>query len=97
MLHTHNITLESTVVQGIGNVVSDMAGEKVMLNIQKGKYYNLGEVGGVIWEGIASPSTVSGLIEAIMADYAVDPMECQEQVITFLAMLHTEGLIEVRE
>ncbi|CAN7713826.1 lasso peptide biosynthesis PqqD family chaperone [Paenibacillus sp. LjRoot153] len=97
MLHTHNITLESTVVQGIGNVVSDMAGETVMLNIQKGKYYNLGEVGGVIWEGIASPSTVNGLIDAIMAEYSVDYKDCQEQVVTFLEMLHNEGLIEVRE
>ena len=33
-----------------GNIVSDMGGEKVMLSVNKGKYYNLGEIGGDIWE-----------------------------------------------
>ena len=33
-----------------GNIVSDMGGEKVMLSIENGKYYNLGEMGGEIWE-----------------------------------------------
>ena len=27
-----------------------MDGEKVMLSINNGKYYNLGEIGGDIWE-----------------------------------------------
>ena len=34
-----------------------MDGEKVMLSIEKGKYYNLGLLGGVIWELIESPIT----------------------------------------
>jgi len=31
-----------------GNIVSNMDGEKVMLSIKNGKYYNLGEIGGFI-------------------------------------------------
>ena len=27
-----------------------MGGEKVMLSVKNGKYYNLGEIGGEIWE-----------------------------------------------
>ena len=38
-----------------GNIVSDMDGEKVMLSIQSGKYYNLGTLGGEIWELMKEP------------------------------------------
>ena len=43
------ITIQ-TISQIKGNIVSDMSGEKIMLSIEKGKYYNLGEIGGEIWE-----------------------------------------------
>ena len=49
MLKDKKISLNSRIVQSKGNMVSDMDGEKVMLNIEKGKYYNLGELGGTIW------------------------------------------------
>ena len=41
--HTTALPVEKF-VQKEGNVVSDMDGEKVMLSIHNGKYYNLGEV-----------------------------------------------------
>lgn len=41
--------LNTVVNQVEGNIVSDMDGEKVILCIQNGKYYNLGQVGGDIW------------------------------------------------
>lgn len=40
------INLDHYIVQSEGNIVSDMDGEKVMLSIKNGKYYNLGKIGG---------------------------------------------------
>lgn len=46
MMYTERISLKCQIVQSEENIVSDMDGEKVMLNVRKGKYYNLGETGG---------------------------------------------------
>lgn len=51
---TNILSLETVLVQREGNIASDMDGEKVMLNVKNGKYYNLGEVGGEIWSALAS-------------------------------------------
>ena len=42
------LTVDAVIVQSEGFLVSDMDGEKVMLSIDNGKYYNLGEIGGRI-------------------------------------------------
>ncbi|MEH7510936.1 lasso peptide biosynthesis PqqD family chaperone, partial [Priestia megaterium] len=55
MIKSEQILPKHVVTQSEGNIVSDMGNEKVMLNIENGKYYNLGEIGGDIWESISKP------------------------------------------
>ena len=50
MKSIQTISLNSTVMQSEGNIVSDMDGEKVMMSVSNNKYYNLGVMGGEIWE-----------------------------------------------
>jgi hypothetical protein len=95
MLKTEKLSLEAIVVQSQGNIVSDMDGEKVMMSIQKGRYYNLGVVGGAIWEGIKSPVSINELIIFLISQFDVEYKECQGQVTPFLELLFSEGLIEV--
>ncbi|KGE19322.1 metallophosphoesterase [Paenibacillus wynnii] len=81
------------VVQAEGNIVSDMDGEKVMLSVQKGKYYNLGEVGGDIWNALSKPATVAEITSTIERAYEVKADICQQDVISFLQHLLDEELI----
>ncbi|QNF30784.1 lasso peptide biosynthesis PqqD family chaperone [Metabacillus sp. KUDC1714] len=74
-----------------------MDGEKVMLSIKNGKYYNLGEVGSVIWGFIESPITVKQLIISLMDNYEVEEKVCTEQVLSFLSSLLEENIIQVEE
>ena len=60
-------------VQNPGNIVSDMDGEKVMLSIQNGKYYNLGELGGEIWDLIKEPISTQELVHSLQSQYDVEP------------------------
>ena len=76
-----------------GNIVSDMDGEKVMLSIQSGKYYNLGALGGEIWELIKEPISFEELVTTLLSRYDVGQAECEEQVAAFLNQLLEEGLI----
>lgn len=93
MLKTEKISLSSRVVRRDGNVVSDMDGEKVMLNISKGKYYNLGELGGSIWEIISTPTEVNEIINTLLSEYEVERSVCEQQVLIFINSLRDEDLI----
>ncbi|HDR7516890.1 lasso peptide biosynthesis PqqD family chaperone [Bacillus mobilis] len=96
MIKKQVILLNQCVAQVKGNVVSDMDGEKVMLSIKNGKYYNLGEVGGVIWERIEKPIPVTELVTTLISEYEVEQLQCEGQVLSFLEMLLEEGLVEVK-
>ncbi|RST72536.1 lasso peptide biosynthesis PqqD family chaperone [Siminovitchia acidinfaciens] len=95
MMAVQTISLNTQIVQTQGNIVSDMGEEKVMLSIHKGKYYNLGETGGRIWELMKDPITVQKLISALLADFQVEKETCEQHVVTFLNQLMKEGLVEV--
>ncbi|PHA03106.1 PqqD family protein [Bacillus pseudomycoides] len=97
MINAQKISLECQVVQSKGNIVSDMDGEKVMLNVQKGKYYNLGEMGGEIWDLIEEPITVAQLVTTLISSYNVERIECEEQVLSFLELLFKENLIYIED
>jgi len=83
------------VCQEEGNIVSDMGGEKVMLSINNGKYYNLGEIGGVIWDLIKEPKSIKQVIGTLLSQYEVEQRDCEVQVMTFIKLLSDEGVIKV--
>ncbi|MGI8384800.1 lasso peptide biosynthesis PqqD family chaperone [Robertmurraya sp. P23] len=95
MLKQKEIMLTDYVKQVEGNIVSDMGGEKVMLSIENGKYYNLGESGGAIWGLIESDVKVKEVITRLTELYEVEQKECEEQVVAFLNHLLNEGLVKI--
>jgi hypothetical protein len=97
MKRIQEISLRDIVRQGEGTVVSEMDGEKVMLSIERGKYYNLGTIGGNIWELMDEPIQVDQLIYLLTTIYEVDPSECEDQVISFLENMLKEELIRTGE
>lgn len=97
MIKKQGILLNDTVAQSKGNIVSDMGGEKVMLSVDKGKYYNLGEMGGVIWDMIEKPISINQLVTVLISEYEVERSECEKQVMSFIELLLEEALIEVGE
>lgn len=95
MIKNQAITMKTVIKQSAGNIVSDMDGEKVMLSIHNGKYYNLGELGGEIWEIVKEPTLVKEVVTTLQSQYEVESSMCEEQVITFLGQLVDEGLMEI--
>jgi hypothetical protein len=93
MITKEMISSNHYVVQSAGNIVSDMGGEKVMLSIHNGKYYNLGAIGGYIWECIQAPVTIEQLVDKLRSEYEVERTVCEEHVSSFLNDLSKEGLV----
>ncbi|OZU89264.1 PqqD family protein [Virgibacillus indicus] len=88
------ISMNAIVSQIEGNIVSDMDGEKVMLSIENGKYYNLGETGGEIWEHMKEPISIQDLINTLVTQYEVEERTCIDQVIRFIDDLVDQGLVK---
>ncbi|WML45836.1 lasso peptide biosynthesis PqqD family chaperone [Neobacillus sp. PS3-40] len=89
------ISIKSPIKQCEGNIVSDMDGDKVMLSIKNGKYYNLGSLGGEIWDLIKAPIKINQLITILISEYQIEKSECEQQVLTFIEQLYSEGLIQI--
>ena len=87
------IGLKDYIAQAEGNIVSDMDGEKVMLSIKNGKYYNLGTIGGVIWDYLHKPILVDDLITKLQSEYNVEAAQCMADVLPFIEHLYEENLI----
>ncbi|RKL66390.1 PqqD family protein [Salipaludibacillus neizhouensis] len=97
MITNKNFLTGHFISQKPGNIVSDMDGEKVMLSINNGKYYNLGDIGGEIWKLIEKPIAIDSLVNTLMSTYDVDKNQCEEHVLSFLEMLYKEDLIQTKE
>jgi hypothetical protein len=97
MLHTETIKLSDIIVSCEQNIVSDMGGEKVMLSIRNGNYYNLGTTGGRIWDFLGEKVSVQQIVEQLLSEYDVDQKECEQQVISFLEHMRKEGLVLVTQ
>ncbi|MDF9845422.1 MULTISPECIES: lasso peptide biosynthesis PqqD family chaperone [unclassified Paenibacillus] len=89
------LSLETVLVQQPGNIASDMDGEKVMLNIKNGKYYNLGEVGGEIWSAMAQPAPISRIVEVIRETFDVPAETAERDVLEFVHSLLAEDLVAI--
>ncbi|MGL4819195.1 MAG: lasso peptide biosynthesis PqqD family chaperone [Bacilli bacterium] len=90
-----SITVQSVVTQVNGFVTAAMGDEKVMLSVEHGTYFNLGEIGGAIWEAIEQPTTVGAVVDRFVASYEVERDMCESDVLNFLESLYQEGMITV--
>lgn len=95
MLKNKVIEHNQLVSQVPGNIASDMDGEKVILSIENGKYYNLGKVGGEIWNQLSLPVNLESLITNLMKEFNVPRDMCEADVQSFLEKLLAEGLVQV--
>lgn len=90
------ISPESVVTAAPDQISSDLAGEAVIMSLQDGAYYGLNEVGARIWSLLQQPRPVAAIRDALVAEYEIDPAQCEHEVVALLAALETVGLIEVR-
>jgi hypothetical protein len=82
-----------TVRRADGLLTADIDGELLMMSVEQGRYFNLNAVGSRIWELLAAPVKVDGLVEALTAEYDVAPAEARQEVERFLGALRERGLL----
>jgi hypothetical protein len=76
-------------------VAADVAGETVLMSLERSRCYGLGEIGSEIWSKLVSPVRVADLIEEFSARYEAPPGVIEHDVLQLLTELADEGLIKV--
>jgi hypothetical protein len=59
-----------------------------------GVYFGLDEVGTRIWKLIQEPRQVTEVCEELRVEYEVEPVRCEEAVLSLLREMSEAGLIE---
>lgn len=72
-----------------------VADEIVMLSPEQGTYFGLNRVGSRVWELIAEPCSVAAVCAALTAEFDVDELTCQADVLRFLTGLDRARLVQV--
>lgn len=77
----------STIVMKKKLNVTDLAGEKVMVDFETGKYFLVKGVGNDIWDMLQEETTPERIMEQLMSEYDVTKEECESSVMEFLDKL----------
>lgn len=90
------VSLNSIVVPKNDIDVTELNGEKVMMDLDKGKYFMLNGTGSVIWDCIIESKTISQIIEKLLNEYDVSREVCEKTVLEYLEKLDNEGIITIK-
>ena len=91
----YGINLNTIINKNLEIDDTDLDGEKVMMNLDKGEYFMMNEVGSRIWEIISEPINVKDIINTLRNEYEVDEETCKDTVIEFLGRLDNADLISI--
>lgn len=87
---------KNTTVKLITDIsVTELAGEKVMIDFGTGKYFMIKGAGNAIWDMIQHPVSVGAIIEKLLAEYEVTEEECETAVAAFLEKLKNLRFVEL--
>lgn len=74
--------------------ITDLSGEKVMVDFETGKYFLIKGAGNDIWDMIQLETTPGEIIEKLMQEYEVSREECERSVYEFLEQLQKLNFID---
>ena len=93
-MQTQTLEPHMIVVQRTDTVAADIAGEIVVMDVERGKYFGLDDIGSDIWRRLEKPMSVAALCEALSADYDADVDTIRADVIALLQNLMERELVE---
>ena len=74
---------------------TDLNGDIVMMDLEKGKYFSLNSVGSRIWELIEEPIEINKVVDSLLEEFEISRNECEDNVLEFLEKLNTAQIISI--
>ena len=57
--------MECSILRVSNLMTANVNGETIMLTLEQGSYYGIGEIGSKIWDLIAQPTSIYNLVESV--------------------------------
>lgn len=89
------LTLETRIARSDAVIGSTLDDEAVVMNIDRGYYHGLNNVGARVWDLIEEPAVIGDLCEHLARKYDVAPDQCQSEVLGFLGDLLQRDVIRI--
>ncbi len=70
-----------------------MDGEAIIIDLSTGVYYSADKVGGFIWSQIEGGSALVDIVDAVCAQYVIDPDQAKADVFGFVSQLVDANLV----
>lgn len=87
-----NVSTKIRIKKGLQ--VTDLSGEKVMVDFATSKYFLLKETASDIWDILQQNVSFEELIEQLLELYEIGRAECEASVRRFLGQLREMDMIE---
>lgn len=91
------ISADSIISRSSTPVSADVAGEIVLMSLERSKCYGLGVTGSEIWRRIANPVRVADLTAELSAEYDANATVIERDLLALFTQLASEGLVDVRD
>lgn len=75
-------------------LTSELGEEVALMHRETGFYFGLDEVGALLWRRLQSPASLEELVQRVLDEYEVDPVQCRGDLTRLLDELLEHGLIE---
>lgn len=86
----------SSIVSACADLLStEIDGELVMMDMERGRYLNLNSVGAVIWRELAQPRKVADLCRTLEERYHAPSGAIERDVLDLLRQMKAEKLIRL--
>lgn len=95
MTPSDNLTPDSIVSRTENILFNKVGDEVVMLNLEKGHYHALDEIGGIIWEMIAEPVRLTDVCNSLLDIFDVSQEDCLRDVLSYLQQLQGRDLLKI--
>ncbi|MCK6577749.1 MAG: PqqD family protein [Anaerolineae bacterium] len=89
------IGLNTRIVASSNQISTEIPDETVILDVARGVYYGLDEVGTFIWNYVQSPQTVQAVVDALTTEYEVGQEQAAHDAVQLLNRLQEMGLLQV--
>jgi len=89
------ISFESKVTVPEQVLVSELACESVLLNLQSEQYHGLDDVGTRFWRRLTSSDSIQDAYEELLREFDVAPETLRTDLVELVEMLRERGLVNI--
>lgn len=93
----YRIKPDTLIVQASPGVSATMGEHLIMLNVERGSYFDMNPTAKLIWESLTTPCTINDLCAIIHEEYEVSDHSCRESVEHFILELQKENMVSFPE